>query len=134
MRYKNGLTIIELIITVAIMLIIAAILIPTASMFIRRANEAADLANARMLYNASLIALAECSSINPGEYSSIDVDASPVELRKYLGGIWPKPLQKNMTCFIVEIAKNDVPSSCVNVYRATISGREYYNPQLNQFN
>jgi type IV pilus assembly protein PilA len=56
---KKGFTLIELIVVIAILAILAAILVPTISGFIGRANDATDIANAKMLYNSGMMVLAE---------------------------------------------------------------------------
>jgi type IV pilus assembly protein PilA len=61
-RNKKGFTLIELIVVIAILAILAAILVPTISGFIGRANDATDIANAKMLYNSGMMVLAEGGS------------------------------------------------------------------------
>ena len=54
-KSKSGFTLIELIVVIAILSILAAILIPLVSNFIERANQSADLANARNLFIAAAL-------------------------------------------------------------------------------
>ena len=56
-KSKKGFTLIELVVVIAILGILAAILIPVIGGFIKRANESADKANARSLFNAVSILL-----------------------------------------------------------------------------
>jgi prepilin-type N-terminal cleavage/methylation domain-containing protein len=49
-KNRKGFTLIELIVVIAILAVLAAIIIPTVSSNIARANEARDLANARSVY------------------------------------------------------------------------------------
>ncbi len=49
-KNKKGFTLIELIVVIAIISVLAAIIIPSVSANITRANEARDLANARAYY------------------------------------------------------------------------------------
>lgn len=49
-KNRKGFTLIELIVVIAILAVLAAIIIPTVSNSITRANEARDLANARSIY------------------------------------------------------------------------------------
>jgi prepilin-type N-terminal cleavage/methylation domain-containing protein len=50
LKNKKGFTLIELIVVIAIIAVLAAIIIPSVSQNIQRANEARDLANARATY------------------------------------------------------------------------------------
>jgi type IV pilus assembly protein PilA len=52
-KSKKGFTLIELVVVIAILGILAAILVPVISGFIETANQAADNANARLVYQAS---------------------------------------------------------------------------------
>ncbi|MCD8574917.1 MAG: type II secretion system GspH family protein [Erysipelotrichaceae bacterium] len=49
-KNRKGFTLIELIVVIAILAVLAAIIIPTVSSSIQRANEARDLANSRSIY------------------------------------------------------------------------------------
>jgi len=50
LKNKKGFTLIELIVVIAIIAVLAAIIIPSVTANIARANEARDLANARAYY------------------------------------------------------------------------------------
>lgn len=49
-KNRKGFTLIELIVVIAILVVLAAIIIPTVASSLDRANNARDLANARSLY------------------------------------------------------------------------------------
>lgn len=68
---KKGFTLIELVVVIAILGILAAILIPVIGGFIERANDSADQANARTLYNAASV-LYSVGDIAPDTTSPID--------------------------------------------------------------
>jgi type IV pilus assembly protein PilA len=51
---KKGFTLIELIVVIAILAILAAILIPSLTNYLERANDARDQANARAYYTLKL--------------------------------------------------------------------------------
>ncbi len=69
-KSKKGFTLIELIVVIAIMGILAAILVPVISGFINAANEAADNANGRLVYQAAAMYYAThndaTGSVDPG--------------------------------------------------------------------
>ncbi len=73
---KKGFTLIELVVVIAILGILAAILIPIIGGFIQRANEAADQANARNLFNSVsiLVATDVTGSGTGGTYTAADLD------------------------------------------------------------
>ncbi len=78
-RSKKGFTLIELVVVIAILGILAAILIPVIGGFIDRANEAADGANARNLYNSYAMALAVGDSVTTlSGTNGAEVDANVV--------------------------------------------------------
>ncbi|MDW7658966.1 MAG: prepilin-type N-terminal cleavage/methylation domain-containing protein [Bacillota bacterium] len=79
-KSKKGFTLIELVVVIAILGILAAILIPVISGFIQRANDAADQANARGLFNAASMVLAvndtalAIDTLGPTELTTAGVD------------------------------------------------------------
>lgn len=56
-KNRKGFTLIELIVVIAILAVLAAIIIPTVSNSIARAQQARDLANARSIYAREVIAV-----------------------------------------------------------------------------
>jgi len=101
-RNKKGFTLIELIVVIAILVILAAILVPTILGFINDANEAADIANAKMLYNggamwgakngtpAANIIFTEAAGDVAGSLAFNAVPAGyDTALSTYVGNNWP---------------------------------------------
>ncbi len=62
---KKGFTLIELIVVIAILAILAAILIPSLTDYLARAEAAKDEANARSLYSELMLGWASNSTTNP---------------------------------------------------------------------
>ncbi len=82
-RNKKGFTLIELIVVIAILAILAAILVPTISGFIGKANQATDVANAKMLYNAGMMVLSQGGA-------AADFTSSTGDIAAYVSA-WPVP-------------------------------------------
>ena len=61
---KKGFTLVELVIVIAVLLILAAVAIPTVSGVIARANEATDAANAKSIETAIKYALVDNETNN----------------------------------------------------------------------
>ena len=83
-KNKKGFTLIELVVVIAILGILAAILIPVIGGFIERANRAADLANARNLFNsASIYVATEKLSTTTAADGGVEAAVSPemIDLR-----------------------------------------------------
>jgi len=62
---KKGFTLIELIVVIAILAILAAILIPSLTGYLDRANDAKDEANARALYSEVMLGFASDDAFDP---------------------------------------------------------------------
>ena len=58
-KRKKGFTLVELIVVIAVLGVLAAILIPIIGGYIAKANTAADKANARCLFNAVAVLVAD---------------------------------------------------------------------------
>jgi prepilin-type N-terminal cleavage/methylation domain-containing protein len=65
-RNKKGFTLIELVVVIAILGILAAILVPVISGFIETANQSADNANARLVYQAAAMWFAANNTASTG--------------------------------------------------------------------
>ena len=93
LKKKKGFTLIELVVVIAILGILAAILIPVISGFITRANEAADLANARMLYSTGAMVFTDPNLTYNAEdlatFNAITDDQNGVDIDVYVGTVWP---------------------------------------------
>lgn len=85
---KRGFTLIELFVVIAMLGILAAILIPVISTFINRANNQADIANARLLLLATTIAFG-ADGLGNGVYTANHDGSSPLPFREMLGPTWP---------------------------------------------
>ncbi|MEG1548000.1 MAG: type II secretion system protein [Clostridia bacterium] len=82
---NKGFTLVELIVVIAILVILAAILIPVVSGYIDDANNAAGLANARTVYAAA--AAASAASRMPGKTPLTgELTNATTEMKDYLGG------------------------------------------------
>jgi len=97
-KSRKGFTLIELVVVIAILGILAAILIPVISGFIQRANEAADLANARMLYSTGAMVFTD-PALNYGTGTSVTFNSTNfstttlvngINISSYLGTVWPE--------------------------------------------
>ena len=85
---KKGFTLIELVVVIAILGILTAVLIPVISTFVDRANNQADIANARLLLLATTIAFG-ADGLGNGVYTANGDGSSPLPYRELLGPTWP---------------------------------------------
>lgn len=110
-KSKKGFTLIELVVVIAILGILAAILIPIIGGFIQRANEAADQANARNLFNSVslLVATEVVGSGTSGAYTAGDL-APYIDLS---GVTWS---------YVLDTTTGGVASATVNTATYTSSG------------
>ena len=129
---KRGFTLIELIVVISVLIILAAILIPTVFGFISRANEAADLANARMLYSAALISITNADVDITGTYTANATGQTPTLFADYVGTIWPVPRAAGSLYFETVIAEEN-GISVIEIHRIKTSGEEVYNNNANGF-
>lgn len=94
-KSKKGFTLIELVVVIAILGILAAILVPVISGFIETANQSADNANARLVYQAAAMWFA---SKNPGADTTLTVTTAgtgETDINAYLGlNAWPTAKSK----------------------------------------
>lgn len=82
-KNRKGFTLIELIVVIAILAVLAAIIIPTVSNSIARAQQARDLANARSIYAREVIAVLNGAPTVPavdGEFILTGPDSLECEL------------------------------------------------------
>lgn len=85
-------TLIELIIVIAILVILAGILIPVFNSFISKSKDAVDLASAHLLYTAALLNISDSDNTDiSGIYTSDANGQTPVLFEEYIGPSWPKP-------------------------------------------
>lgn len=110
-KSKKGFTLIELVVVIAILGILAAILVPVISGFIRTANEAVDNASARLVYQASAMWYAANNTASTG----LDFD----DIGTYLGGT-ALPLAKSDTfgapagVWVITVSSIGQPSVSLN--------------------
>ena len=87
-RFNQGFTLIELIVVIAVLGILAAILAPVVGSHIERANNQADIANARLLLSATTIAFV-ADNLKGDVYTTEDDGSSPLPFREMVGQTWP---------------------------------------------
>lgn len=75
-KNKKGFTLIELIVVIAILAILAVVTVPRIVGFIDSAGDSAELANGRMLYNATVLALSN-EEITVPTSASLSITAIP---------------------------------------------------------
>ena len=86
-KRKSGFTLVELIVVIAILAILAAVAIPVYSGYIKKANEAADLAQLDSIKTAATFAYTENVIKNMTSADDVDVEVSSI---KYVSGtkVW----------------------------------------------
>ena len=112
---KNGFTLIELIVVIAILGILSAVLIPVISTFVDRANNQADIANARLLLLATTIAFG-ADGLGNGVYTANADGSSPLPYREMLGPAWPVS-KIGLNHFIVDVDFSRDPEDAIQVIR-----------------
>ena len=127
-RNGTGLSLIELALIASFLVILVGILYPILSSFITRANEAADLANARLLYTSTCFLAAESVSITPGIYSAEDDGEIPPIFSDYFGPSWPFPKAKGATAFRIVVKVNNSTFE-YEIQRLFADTYEVYNPE-----
>lgn len=112
-RDKRAFTIIELVIVMAVLVILAAIMIPVILGMQQKANRAVDVASAKTLYMAGAVMLADDFEDIP---DSVSIDAASfsndannstylITLREYLG-TWPIALTSDDDQFFLQVSKD----------------------------
>jgi len=97
----------ELTVVITVIILLAGSFYPVILKQISKANEAADLANARLLYTATCLAALDTDSITAGSFT-VDEDGSiPKLFSAYIGPDWPQPKAAGATAFQVVIKVTD---------------------------
>jgi len=86
-KNRKGFTLIELIVVIAILAVLAAIIIPTVSSSLTRANEARDLANSRSIYAQVSIAVVSASTPPAAANYAADGEPTGTECRYTVGAL-----------------------------------------------
>lgn len=110
---KKAFTLIELIIVIAVLVILAAIMIPALRGIQKNANRAVDIASAKTLYMAGAVILAtdfedmpNSVSVDSTIFSNDEVKSTYlVTVREYLG-IWPVVQTSDDDHFFLEVSKD----------------------------
>ncbi len=133
MLSRKGFTLLELIIVIAILTILATLLLPMSMNFIKRANEAADLANANLIYTASAIQVATTAGDIDQTYQANADGSSPAFYKEFIGDPWPHPKLSGTASFEVAIQKIGITLPSIKIYRIDGSERQLYVRDQNCF-
>lgn len=126
-------TLIELIIVMAILVILAGILIPVFNSFINKSKDAVDLATAHLLYTAAMINIAVSDNNISGTYTSEADGQTPDLFEEYVGPTWPKPLIAGSLYFEIMIDQSgSVP--LIEIHRVYSEDYEIYDHISHFFN
>ncbi len=112
---KKGFTLIELIVVIAILAILAAILVPVVGGMIEKANIAADVANAKNVFNCVQIFLASGGA----EADAVPTNADFAKI--YGAGAWPTAKTTGVGC-TVTIADGAVTSVALGQVTVSAGG------------
>ena len=126
-KNKKGFTLIELVVVIAILGILAAILIPVVGGFIKRANDAANDANAKNIFNTTTMYVATTDdAIVAGTYTGTQMIAI-ADFKQLFGGTWPdvKGITPGTFQVVIGAAVNDAyPISVI----WSVNGVNYTHP------